>query len=422
MSTITPTFKIAGTVIPVVSFDVHGGSVGSAGHMSATTSRKMLQQVGFNLVKESIDASGQLEVDVFVTIDGATTQIFGGEYLAAKFNYKRSSVTIRARDWSGPLIDQKRSLTSLIGGNTGPLTVAESSTSQGVNTQNQKLSQLVTAIANQFSLTPDLRLSSDPGSDPIVGTIFGNTNDTIFTPQPQSLWGILTRLARDTGNIVYTTPQKHLVFGEPGAGLPTLKMFWNTNPVPPGGLPLDELEIDHNPRRNLSFNVVVLSYDPTLGQLTKGKAYVIGSNLSTSQGATVRAGMWGGPQAQSVDSILSTSTSKKNKIPLYTFHVDGLTAAQAQARAMAIAQDISKRELIADVGANFIPLIAPSNPAKLGGDIEDEFSSHDYFVTAYTHSYRVGEKGDGTFGTSAKMLDRQPEGKGSAVSSAEETS
>lgn len=417
MSVVTATFKIAGTVIPITGFDVHGASVGHAGHMTATTSRTMLKQIGFDLPQKAVDASGLLEVDAFVSIDGAVTQIFGGEYIGANFKYKASTVTIRARDWSGPLIDQKRILTSLIGGNTGPLTVAEADSPAGVNTQNQKLSQLVTAIARQFSLTPDLRLSSDPGSDPVVGTIFGNTNDTIFSPQPQSLFGILTRLARDTGNIVYTTPQKHLVFGEPGAGLPTLNFFWKTNPVPPGGVPLDDLEIDHNPRRNMSFNVVVLSYDPTLGQLTKGKAYVIGSNFSTSEGATVKAGSWSGPQSQQISSALSSS-KKNNKIPLYTFHIDGLTAAQAQVKAMAIAADIAKRELIATVDANFIPVIAPSNPAKIGGDVEATFTSHDYFVTAYSHSYKVGQRGEGTFDTTAKLLDRQPEGKGSSVESA----
>jgi hypothetical protein len=415
MSIISALYQINGNPIPVNAFDVHGASVGHSGHMQATTSLIALEESGFELVEESIASPTGVQVDLIVSVDGEPYYVFSGEYVSSKFSYRASSVTINARDWSGPIIDQKRVLVSLIGGTQGALTVAESSSSQGVSTQNQTLTQIVSAIAQQFDLTPVMQLGSGPNSNPTIGQIFGNTNDTVFSPTPKSLWEVLTRLARETGNIVYVNPLKQLVFGQPGAGLTPINLAWKMNPIPPGYLPLTDLNVEHNPRRNLTFQVQVLSYDPTLGQITKGLSYVVGSNMTTNSGSTVSAGMWNGPNAQSIASSVGTGkSSSKNQIPIYTYHVDGLTAAQAQARAQAIATDIAKRELIVHVDADFIPLTAPSNPATLAGAIDPEFASHQYFTTGYTHTMRM-KKGRAEFGTSASLFDVQPMGAGSPV-------
>jgi hypothetical protein len=283
---------------------------------------------------------------------------------------------------------------------------------------NQPLSSLVTAIANQFGLTPDLRLSQASGSDPEIGTIFGAGGDTILTTVPQSLWGVLMRLARDTGNEVYTTPDKHLVFGVPGAGLEPLTFCWKQNPPQGDALPLLDLNIEHNPRRNLTFRVLVLSYNPTTRQTVKGQAYVIGSDRATAGGGMVRAGAWSGANASSIQSAIGTgAASKKNAIPLYTFHVDGLTQAQANFRAQSIAADISKRELIVQGAADIIPGIAPSQPARLDGDIDDGFLSHQYYVTSYSHTFSMPQGGGGKaeLDTSFMLLDVQPVGEGSST-------
>jgi hypothetical protein len=380
-----------------------------------------LEAAGIDLVAMAVKSPTALPLDIFLTEDDAVTQIFSGEYLSASFDYAGTSVVIHARDWSGPLVDQRRVLVSILGGNVGALAPSEEKTS-GVETQHQKVSQIVTAIAKQFSLIPDLRIAK--GADPDIGTIFGTSSDTILTTTPQSLWEILNRLARDTGNIVYTTPQKHLVFGPPGAGLQTIPITWLMNPIPDGSFGALALSIDHNPRRNSSFQVVVLSYDPTVSKVTTGRSYVIGSNFSTNDKATVRPGLWSGQQARSILNATSTpsgnpGTDKNNKVPIYTFHVDGLTQAQADQRAQAIALDISKRELIANAKIRCLPSVQPANPVSLAGQINQEFAAHQYFVTEYSHHYKLptGAK-VGEFHTMLKMLDRQPIGSGESVSTA----
>lgn len=415
MSQVSFELQILDQVVPITSLDIVGASVGASGHLSAVAGMKALADAGINLVALSIANPGSLAVNAFVTIDGVKTQLFGGEYLNAKYQYNMRQVTLHARDWSGPLIDQKRVLVNILQGNTGALAPAEKPTG-GISTQNQKLSQVVTAIATQFTLTPDLRLAE--GSDPNVGTIFGDSNDIVLTSTPQSLWGILTRLARDSGNVVYVTPQKHLVFGEAGAGLDTLALAYEVNPVPPGCFLALDMDFQHNPRRNLTFRVVVLSYDHTNSSLTKGQAYVIGSNYSTEGDTTVHAGAWTGASAEKITSAIGTgAASKKNAIPVYTYHADGLTQAQANQQAQAIAADIAKRELICTTVANCIPWIQPSNPATIMGQIDPEFASHQYFVTQYSHQFRMPKgNGNAVFDTHLTLLDRQPVGKGNAVS------
>ncbi len=274
----------------------------------------------------------------------------------------------------------------------------------------------MTAIAKQFGLTPDLRLAE--GSDPQIGNLFGDSNDTVLTSAPQSLWGFINRLARASGNTVYTTPQKALVFGVPGAGLEPIAITYRSNPIPPGMYGAISLDVEHNPRRNLTFRVLVLSYDPTTSTTTKGQAFVIGSNYSTSEGSTVHAGAWGGTDADNIANAIGTGKgSKKNAVQLYTFHLDGLTAAQAQAQAKSIAADIAKRELIASVKTTCVPTVQPSNPATLGGQINGEFAAHKYFVTQYNHKFSMGKEGggEGAFDTHMMMLDEQPTGTGESV-------
>jgi hypothetical protein len=411
--------QIGGTAVPMFRAVIQGGSHGSTGHATMTTSRTMLAQQGIDLLELAQDAPTILPVDIYLTHDGGRFHLFGGEYLKANWRFKADSVSIHARDWSGLLVDQKRVLTSILGGNVGALAPGEVA-GPGVSTMNQPLSKLVTAVANQFGLTPDLRLSSNPGSDPEIGTIFGAGGDTILTAVPQSLWGILMRLARDTGNEVYTTPDKHLVFGAPGAGLEPLTFCWKQNPPQGDALPLLDLNIEHNPRRNLTFRVLVLSYDPTARQTTKGQAYVIGSDRATGGGGVVRAGAWSGANASAIQSSFgSGNASKKNAIPLYTFHVDGLTQAQARLRAQSIATDIAKRELIVHGEADIVPGMAPSQPVTLDGDIDAGFLSHQYYVTGYTHTFNMPQGGGGSraaeLDTSFMLLDVQPVGEGSAT-------
>lgn len=406
---------IGDSQMPTDSFTVTGGAYGSTGSLVSTTSIAAMEQAGANIVQASIASPGSLPVDLYISEDGAPEEhLFSGEYLTGDFNYRADLITIHARDWSGPLVDQKRALTNLISGSSAALAPEEKPV--GINTQNQTISKLVTQIANQFSLTPDLRLNSNiSNGDADFGAVFGDTTDTILTTTPQTPWGILTKLAKQTGNIVYVTPEKHLVFGEAGAGLDKLTFTWRQTA---GGLPLLDLRITHNPRRNLTFRVLVKSYDPTLQQLTSGQAYVIGTNYSTDSGSTVHAGSWGGANASQISSAVGTGKGTgKNAIPVYTYHVDGLTASQAQTRAESIAADIAKRELVAEAEADLVTGMAPGQIVMLTGQIDQEFAAHTYYVTAFSHVFKIGARGrpSGKLQTNFKVLDRQPEGQGKPV-------
>lgn len=412
MTIVIPRLMIGGQQVPTSDFTVTGGAYGSTGSLVSSTSFPALAAAGVDLVALSIANPGSLPVDLYITLaTGRNVHLFSGEYLTGDFNYNADSVTVHARDWSGPLVDQKRALTSLV--KASKAAPAPEENPSGVSTQNQKLSQIVTQIAEQFSLTPDIRLNANvSNADADYGSIFGDTTDTILTTVPQSLWGVLTRMARQSGNIVYVTPEKHLVFGEAGAGLAPLLFTWR---MTSGGLPLLTLRFTHNPRRNLTFQVLVKSYDPTAQQLTNGQAFVIGSDYSPDGTDTVHAGAWGGAAASQISSSLGSS--KKKAIPIYTYHVDGLTASQAQSRAEAIANDIAKRELIVEGTGDLVPDMAPGQQVRVRGKINAEFAAHTYYVTAFHHRFRIGREGpSGQLETSFAALDRQPEGKGKAVS------
>lgn len=407
MTAVIPRLMIGGQQVPTNKFDITGGAYGSTGSLVSTTSLTALDAAGVDLVALSTAEPGSLPVDIYVDDDHP----FSGEYLTGTFSYTRDLCTIHARDWSGPLVDQKRALTALV--KSGELS-PEQAAGKGVSTTNQKLSALVTQIAEQFELTPVINLNGNiSNSDADYGSIFGDTTDTILTSTAQSLWGILTKLARQTGNIVYVTPEKELKFGEAGKGLETLQLTWQLQNPPPF-LPLMDLDFTHNPRRNLTFKVLVKSYDPTLSQLTSGQSFVIGSNYSPDGTTTVHAGAWGGAEASQISSAIGSS--KKNAIPVYVYHVDGLSASQAQSRAESIANDIAKRELIASAAMDFLPNVEPGQMFNVLGQINPGFSSHTYFVTAYSHTFMLERGGAGELMTSIKGLDRQPEGQGKATS------
>lgn len=406
---IIPVFTVGGSPVPINGYDVTLGTYGSVGHANLLTSRTLLDANGVNLVELSAQAPSSLEVGLSVTLDGVTTQLFGGEYVSARWVYKRDTISIHCRDWAGLLVDQKRVLSTVARSAAGSLAPGQKAGASSISNQNQTISELVTAIANMFGMTPVLNIQE--ANNPTVGSILGSS-DTVFMPTPKSLWGILNRLARETGYEVHTTPQRQLVFGTPGAGAIPIALGWNLPPpMPAGVIPCDDLEIEHNPRRNLSFRVLVLSYDPAKAQTTKGEAYVIGTNASTGGTNTVKAGTWSGNDAATITNSLNAGG--KLQIPLYTIRIDGLTQAQAQTRATAIAGDIAKRELILHAMIDYLPTVVPLNPLTVTG-IEGEFAGHQYFVNACQHRYRQPGpgNGEGQVSTTITALDVQVNGIG----------
>lgn len=396
---ITFALSIAGQAIPVDTVDITSGSYGSAGHLTATTSITALAAAGIDLFSLTANAPSPPEVDLDVTMDGAApVRAFGGEHLHTRWNYDRDTVQVHARDWAGRLIDQRRVPTTVVSAierTLAPLAPGQVSGAAGVSNVNQTVGQIVTAIAAEFGLTPVLNLSGAAGN-PGYGTVNGST-DATFVTVPQSNWEILNLMARDTGYEVYVTPNRQLVFGAAGAGLPAIALSWNVTPppLPSGGparagaanatVPCRDLNIEHQPRRNATFRVVVLSYDPAKAQQTTGRATVISSAFAGTAGVT--PGIWTGNAALNADAALAQQQNVR--VPLYTFRHDGLTAAQVTQRALAIATDIAKRELALSCEVDGLPSLLPTQPLSLAGPVDPAFAGNRWYVNAFRHRFRM---------------------------------
>lgn len=413
MTDLTFSASIGGHDMPFTRFSNTGGAYGSVGHVTIYTTLTNLQSIDLDLFQLTSGSPGLVEVTISVQQNppdqpatggygggaqptqssSTTTRIFGGEYLRTDFDLDTDTVTIHARDWAGVLVDQKRILTKIgkaIEKTLAPLAPGRV-TAAGISNENQKISDIVTSICTEFGFTPVLNLSSS-GRNPTVGTLYGSADQSFITV-PQSLWTILNQLARDTGYDVYVTPNKELVFGEPGVGLDTLQLVWNVTPAQ-GQMPCKNTRIEHHPRRNSTFRVLVISYDPGLAQTTLGRATYIGANYAGQHGLS--AGLSTGQAAVTADkNILALQSGgaslSATQIPLYTFNLDGLSADQATLRAQTIATDIAKRELILSTQIDGLPSILPTQMIRLSGDMPTEFSEPVYYTSGYEQSFTLPE-------------------------------
>lgn len=410
-STISCSCSIGGTNVPISGFDVTSGSYGSIGSATMTTSLRRMDELGVDLVAIGT-ASAQVPIYITVSSDGQLGNVFGGEFMASDWDFHNDRITVHARDFAGVLVDQKRVLTRDVVPLTqalAPLSPGQNLSAAGISTMNRNVSQVVTDIANEFGFAPVVNMQS--GTDTKAGAIYGSS-DHVFMTIPQSLWSVLNTMARDTGNEVYVTPDKKLVFGPPGAGLTPIQFSWNTQKGP-GIIPIADLTVSHKPRRNSTFRVLVISYDPAKAVTTLGRATYVDVNLSSK---TVKEGLHSGQDAVAADKALANASGNKqtgsqstlSHVQLYTFHWDGLTADAANARAAAIATDITKRLFLAQFRIDGYPLLLPTTPFTFTGpQVPSAMAGNNWYVTAYRHSFRIpsGRGGGGGFTTSITGLD-----------------
>lgn len=415
MTDITFAATIGGMNVPVYRFNITGGSYGSVGHLTLHCTQAALDAAKIDLFTLTSGSPGFTEVDLSATqrapsstpAGGYSTQqqpsstetrIFGGEYVTTEYDMDTDEVVVHARDWAGVLVDQKRVLTKIsnaIQKALQPLAPGRV-TAAGISNENQKVGNIVTSIAQEFGFNPVLNLSSG-GLNPTVGTLYGSA-DQSFVTVPQSMWTILNQLARDTGYDVYVTPKKDLVFGEPGAGLDTIQLSWNQAPGD-GQVPCKDLKITHHPRRNSTFRVLVMSYDPSKGQTTLGRATYIGNNFAGQHGLS--GGLNTGQAAVTADkNILALQQGGANlgttQIPLYSFNLDGLSADQANIKAQSIATDIAKRELILSAQIEGMPSLLPTQKVTLvGKNLRSDFTGNTFYVSNYTHTFTMPTGGRG---------------------------
>lgn len=383
MTEISFQLRIGGKVVPATEIEVTGSSYGSVGHATLQTSLTALKSRGIDLYSLTSSSSGITEVSIAVTMGNKTTRIFGGEHLMTSWHLDQDSVQIHARSWAGILVDQKRVLTKIANAITGALAplVPGQISAAGISSQNQTLGNIVTSIANEFGFTPVLNMTN---GNPTIGTLYGSSDQT-FMPVPQSLWSILNQIARDTGYVVYDTPKKELVFGTPGAGVEPLNLFFGK--ASKGGFPSRNVRLEHQPRRNSTFRVLVISYDPAQRRMAIGKASYVGRNFAGSNGLS--PGLSVGTAATGNDSKLAKLDQGTGTIALYTFHHDGLDQAQAETLAAAIATDIAKRELIISATIDGYPGATPAQVVKMTGDVPAAFAAAKFYASGFTHTFRM---------------------------------
>ena len=384
--------QVGGQSIPFFGFTVTGGVFASVGHAKINTSITALAAQGIDLLKLTENAASLTEVGIWVQPEsGVRTRIFGGEYVSAHWSFDADTIEIECRDWAGVLVDQKRVLTKI--GTAIAATLKADVVGQvsvvGISNQNQKVSQIVTAIAQEFGFTPVLNL--DTANNPTMGSLYGS-DDYVYMTVPQSLWAVLCQLARDTGYDVYVTPNKDLVFGLPAAGQDTLQLAYNLASLPDGAAPVRNLKIEHHPRRNSTFRVMVISHDGARAQATLGQAVSIGDNYAGTKG--LQPGITSGTAAASAAKALAGAKASVSQVPLYTFHMEGLTADQANRAAASLALQIARCLLVLTGDVDIRPEMLPTRQIKVQGALANEFTGQTYSTSSFSHRFTM-PKGDG---------------------------
>ena len=400
---------VAGRRLAVTAFRVASGGPGAVGCAEIETGHGALRDAGIDIPALAAQLPAGIETAVAVTLDdGTRTRIFGGELVRTAWDYDCDRVTLEARDWAGALVD--RACPLLAGGAPGAAGRSAGAALFGSAARSHTVSQLVTAIARQFSLTPVVAVPA--GEDRVLGGIFGGA-DAALTPMPEALWGLLCFLARETGTDVHVTPDRELVFG-PAAARPLLRLVHGRGPVPPGAQAIRQLRVTHNVRGSASFRVLVQSYDAAAYAPTEGRCTAIGTNLGRLDMTTGHPGLWPGATALPLARLLADAGVA---LPVYTFRIDGLTAPEAQARATAIATDIARRELVLTGTCDIIPSIAPRQHLRIEGETARDFGAHDYCVTAYRHVFTPPHPGmnGGSLVTEITASDVQSDGGAAAI-------
>jgi len=354
---VSSSVTVAGQKLPVLSWEVKLGSSGSISTVRASTSVSILNIAGIDLDGLNSD---QPTIEVRAGYDDNEQLIFAGVLDKALPTFHADTVSFTGRDFGALLADSKQMISK-------------------IDYKNKTIGQIVTNIAKQQNLTPDV---TDPGIK--AGADLWDEN--AYMPHAQPWWSILQTLARQCGYEVKVTPEKTLFFGPPDkAGGEQISVTWGAQEGDPN--PLIECEGEYSPRRNGNFEVHVISYHPQRGQLIKatatsdGQSITMSSSSSKSVGSRKKKARTGGGGSN------STSTSKK---PVLTFHMDGLTQEQAQERANGIAKDIAKREVILRGVLEGLPSLKVHSTLKLLGNLPLlGWDKRDFVVTEAEHSYSV---------------------------------
>ena len=400
MALVVPRVVVAGVEFLAESWNCNFPSYGSVGTYEVTTSRKELARAGLDLYAATLN-SHPLGLDIFISVDGVETHLWGGEIDDTDWDFDTDTVTISGRDWAGILVDQKITLanfapessslavpSSTVGLSGGPAT--------SYNVQNQSAVSLLSQIAKAHGLIPEpLNVSTEEATVP-VGNILAE--NAVFSSQPLPEWEIIQAISRIYGWNTYVTPNKKLVFGPPKVSLNKLRVGWNLPTLPPGVLPCFNLQVQHQPRRNNSFLVVVETYNVSTLEVHQALVGLPSQHefLTYPLFKANKAGFYTttslGPNVSAVTALFKNLGKE-----VYLIHKAGLTPSQASRLAESIALDLAKREIIVSFSLDGNPSIKPFDTLELQGSLSG-FEGRKFFVQQVHHSFELPD--GGSIGTS----------------------
>lgn len=356
--------------IPTYSWHVERGAYGQLGNADVHTSMAAMKAAGISYS----DLSQQNETPVSLTLNGE--KVFGGSYLHGFLQAEADEFHFVCRDFGGILFDTKRSLVDL-------------------NIQNQHVSDLVRQIINRFGngLTPEINITNDP----FVGNVLNE--GAVAITYPQTMWNLLNYLARSVGATISTTPDRIFKFETITATASDIIYTWRANPAQANSFvgpvtgnnqqkPIMNLQFTHQPARNRNFSVVVVSHHQQSCVQTVETVTVAGQNIQvagTPKG--VKAGYYTGVAGAQLKNALSTAG---NGIPIYQYAISGLKPDECRSRAQAIAEDIARRLLIANMKVDGNQAVQPLQQIQIGETVAGDllgFADQALYITGVDHYF-----------------------------------
>lgn len=401
MAAISSRILFNGADLPFYSWAANNNTYGSVGSFEIRTSMQSLRKASIDIYTESLESVAPVPVQIFVTDQYGNNDylIFGGQLDRTEWDFNNDEVIITGRDWAGLLVDQKAALvdTTVYFNSTAGAGVVSTLNQApgGYNITNMTIVEFLTQVANNFGFILDVDetyLTKDAqGNFLTLGQLqsLSATGSTmsVFTTSPKPIWDILVYLSRIASQKVpyevSISPDKFLRF-IPAASSEPITLSWNLPaskyanvPAPTNGLPaqvpLLSLHITHEPRRNSTFGVVVLTYhyasvSQGYGSLTYVNDLNYAKNSSTWQQFGVTGpGFYAGKNPYGSSGLLGSLGR-----PIYIVRArQGLNPTDVQNEAYRQVLEIAKKELIIEGTIDGIATLQTLSPFKINGTPTD---------------------------------------------------
>jgi hypothetical protein len=340
-SKVTTRVILNGTEMPVINWSCNLSSAGSISHFDVATSIKYLQTKGidvFSLVKNNFSS----RIQIYVIKNDSQKLIFSGIVDQVEGEWHNDLLEIRGRDLSAILRDEFLALSDM-------------------QYQNQPISEIVKQIAQKHGFGT----SKITETSQLAGTQYDayQSQEYTYSDRPRSFWRTLQLFAQECGFIVYVTPEADLYFGQPGKGS-SHSYYWMPTALgagksgPSGQPAIKEISINQQARRYSNFTVNVFATD---------------HNNNNQQ------------------AFATTQDGKGNGV-VYNKHPFGLSPENAQQYADAIAADLKRRAITAEVLIDGDASLKVNDKVMfMAANAGDLFSvsNQQLTVAALTHSFQM---------------------------------